>query len=166
MPNTKIKNPDSSVSASCGKRKQTEPTGETVVKKPKYTAKEERAFLAKKKNARAAKKPPAPRQEIMHRVWADAPSGIDQKEIDEQKAQKQCTPCTLTNHGWKHCKMEIRASTIHWRSFNLSLERSKPGHPQPRKLRIAAVADNSQGESSRQASQRPLVWTYMEDDDR
>ena len=131
MPNRKIKNPDSSVSASSGKRIQTEPTGETVVKKPKYTAKEERASLAKKKNARAAKKPPAPRQEIMHRVWADAPGGIDQEEIDEQKAQKQYTPCTLTNPGWKHSKKEIRASTIQWRAFKFSLERLRPGHPQP-----------------------------------
>ena len=31
--------------------------------------------------------------------------------------------------------------------------------------KVAAVADDSQGESSRQASQRPLAWTYMEDDD-
>ena len=102
----KLKNTDSSRSASSGKRKRNEQTA-VVVKKPKYTAKEKRVYQAKKKEEKAAKKPAAPRQEIMHRVWADAHTGIDQKEIDERKAKKQCTRCTLTNQGWKHCKKEI-----------------------------------------------------------
>ena len=158
----KLKNTDSSGSASSGKRKRTEPTP-TVVKKPKYTAKEKRVYQAKKKDEKAARKPAAPRQEIMHRVWADAHTGIDQKEIDERKAKKQCTRCTLPNHGWKHCKKEIRVSTIQRRPFKLPVGRSKP--PRPRKPRVAAVADDRRGESSQQASQRPLAWTYMEDDD-
>ena len=99
----KLKNTDSSGSASSGKRKGKERTV-TVVKKPKYTAKEKMVYQARKKEEKAAKKPTAPRQEIMHRVWADAHTGIDQKEIDDRKAKKQCTKCTLTNHGWKHCK--------------------------------------------------------------
>ena len=112
---------------------------------------------------KAARKPVAPRQEIMHRVWADAHTGIDQKEIDEGKAKKQCTRSTLTNHGCKHCKKEIRISTIPRRPFKLPVGRSKParsGEP-----KVAAVAEDSRGESSEQASQRPLTWTYMEDDD-
>ena len=56
-----------------------------VVEKPKYTTKENRVYPAKKKDEREAKKLAAPRQEIMHRVWADAHTGIDQKEIDERK---------------------------------------------------------------------------------
>ena len=159
----KLKNTDSSESASSGKRKRKEPMAVAVVKKPKYTAKEKRAYQARKKVERAAKKPAAPWQEIMHRVWADAHKGIDQKEIDEWKAKKQYTRCTLTNHGWKHCKKEIRISTIQRRPFKVPVGRSKP--PRPRELRVAAVADYSQEESSRQASQRPLPWTYMEDDD-
>ena len=83
-----------------------------VVKKPKYTAKEKRVFQVKRKEERAAKKPVAPRQEIMHRVWAEVDTGIDKNKINERKAEKQCTRCTLTNHGWKHCKKEIRISTI------------------------------------------------------
>ena len=81
---------DSFGSASSGKRKRNEPTA-AVVKKPKYTAKENRVYQGKKKEKKAARKPAAPRQEIMHRVWVDAHTGIEQKEIDERKAKKQCT---------------------------------------------------------------------------
>ena len=158
----KLRYGDSSGSASSGKRERNEPTV-TTAKKPKYTAKEKRVYQAKKKEEKAARKPAAPQQEIMHRVWADAHTGIDQKEIDERKAKKQCTRCTLTNHGWKDCKKEIRIRTIQRRQFKLPVGRSKP--LRPRKPRVAAVADDSQGESSQQASQRPLAWTYMEDDD-
>ena len=158
----KLKNTDSSGSASSGKRKRNEPTA-AVVKKPKYSAKERRVYEAEKKEEWAAKKPAASRQEIMHRVWASTHAGINQKEIDEREANKQCTRCTLKNHGWNHWKKEIRISTIERRLFKLPVGHSKP--PRPRKLMVAAVADDSQGESSRQASKRPLAWTYMEDDD-
>ena len=96
-----------------------------------------------------AKKPAAPWQKIMHRVWADVHTRIDQKENDEWKAKKQCTWCTLTNHGWKYCQKEIRMGTIQRKPFKLSVGRSKP--PRSRKPRVAAVADDSHGESSRQA---------------
>ena len=86
----KLKNTDSSGSASSGKRKGEEPTA-VVVKKPKYTAKEKRVYQVKNKEERPAKKPAPPLQEIMHRVWAEAHTGIDQKEIDERKAKNQCT---------------------------------------------------------------------------
>ena len=56
--------------------------------KLKYTAKEIRVYQAKKQEEKAARKPAAPRQEIMHRVWADAHTGIVQKEIDQWKAKK------------------------------------------------------------------------------
>ena len=157
----KLRHGESSGSASCGKPKRNEPTA-AVVKKPNYTAKEKRVYQARKKEEQAGRKPAAPRQGIMHRVWADAHTGIDQKEIDERKAKKKCTRCSLSNHGWKHCKKEIRISTIQRRSFKLPIGGSKPP---PRKPRVAAVADDSRGESSQQVSQRPLAWTYMEDDD-
>ena len=105
----------------------------------------------------------APREKIMHRAWGPALTGIDQQIIDERKAQGQCTRCTFTNHGWKHCQKEIRVSAIQRKPFKLPVGRSKP--PRPRKPRVAAVADDSQGESSQQGSQRPLAWTYMEDND-
>ena len=79
----KLRHGDSAGSASRGKRKRNEPTA-GVVKKPKYTAQEKRANQAKKKKETAARKPVAPRQEIMHWVWANAHTGIDQSEIDEQ----------------------------------------------------------------------------------
>ena len=80
----------------------------------------------RKKEEKAAKKPAAPRQEIMHRVWADAHTGIDQKEMDDRKDKKECTGCTWTNHGWKHCKKEIRISSIQRRPFKLPVGRSNP----------------------------------------
>ena len=49
-------------------------------KKLKYTPKEKRVYQAKTKEGRAAKKPAAPRQNIMHKVWADGHTGIDQKK--------------------------------------------------------------------------------------
>jgi len=36
-------------------------------------------------------------------------------------------------------------------------------HPRPRKARVAAVAEDSREETSQQASQRPLAWTFAED---
>ena len=153
---------DSSGSASSGKRKRNEQMT-AVVKKPKYTAKEKRVFQVKRKEERAAKKPVAPRQEIMHRVWAEVDTGIDKNKINERKAEKQCTRCTLTNHRWKHCKKEIRISTIQRWPFTLPVGCSKP--PRPRKPRVAAVADDGLEDSSRQARQQPLAWTYMEEND-
>ena len=134
-----------------------EPTA-VAIKKPKYTAKERRVYQTKKEE-KAVRKPVAPRQKIMHKVWADAHTGIDQKEIDKRKSKKQCTRCTPTNHGWKYCQGEIRISTIQRRPFKLPVGRLKP--PRPRKPRVATVADDSQGERSQQASQRPLAWTNL-----
>ena len=56
----KLKNTDSSGSATSGKRKRNEPRA-AVVKKPKYTAKEKTVYQARKKEEKKAKKPAAPR---------------------------------------------------------------------------------------------------------
>jgi len=72
-----------------------------TTKKPKYTAKEKRVYQARKKEEQVDKGKAAPRSKIIHRVWADAHTGIDQKIVHEGKAKGQCTRCTLTNHGWK-----------------------------------------------------------------
>jgi len=150
-------------SNSSGKRKRDEPTTTKITKKPKYTAKEKRVYQAKKKEEKLEKGKAAPRQKIMHRVWADAHTGIDQTIVDERKAKGQCTRSTLTNHRWKHCQKEIRVSTIQRKPFKLPGGRSN--HPKPRKPRVAAVAEDSRGETSQQASQRPLAWTFMEDEE-
>ena len=107
----KLKITDCSRSASSRKRKRNEPVA-AVTKKPKYTTKDKRVYQAKKMKEKAAKKPAAPQQKIMHRVWGEAHSGIDQKEIDQRKAKSQCARCTLMNHRWKHCHKEIQISTI------------------------------------------------------
>ena len=70
-----------------------------TAKIPNYTAKDKRVDQVKKKEEKAAKKPAAPRQKIMDKVWGPAHSVIDQKVINERKAKGQCTRCTLTNHG-------------------------------------------------------------------
>jgi len=159
----RLKDNNVSGSNSSGKRKRDEPIATKTTKKPKYTAKEKRVYQAKKKKEKVEKGKAAPRQKIMHRVWADAHTGIDQNIVNERKAKGQCTRCTLTNHGWKHCQKEIRVNTIHRKSFKLPGGRSN--HPTPRKLRVAAGAEDSRGETSRQASQRPLACTFMEDEE-
>ena len=106
----------------------------------------------------------APRKKIIHRVWKTAHEGIDQKEIDERKAKGQCTRCTFSNHGWKHCEKDIRISAARktpnpprkpGRKYNIPVGKRKP--------RVAAVAEDSQEESSYQMSQRPQAWTFPED---
>jgi len=158
----RFKDNNFSGSNSSGKRKRDEPTTTKITKKPKYTAKENRVSQAEKKEEKLEKGKAAPRQKIMHRVWANAHTGIDQKIVDERKAKGQCTRCTLTNPGWKHCQKEIQVSTIQRKPLKL------PGgglkHPKPRKPRVAAVAEDSRGETSRQANQRPLAWTFMQDE--
>ena len=114
-----------------------------------YTAKEKRVYQAAKKEAAKVKKETAaPRRKIIHRVWKMAHEGIDQKEIDELKAKGQCTWCTLSNHGWKHCEKDIRISAARitsnlprkpGRKYNIPVGKRKP--------RVAVVAEDSQEES-------------------
>jgi len=148
---------------SSGKRKRDEPITTKTTKKAKYTAKEKRVYQAKKKEEKVEKGKAAPWQKMMHQVWADAHTSIDQKRVDKRKAKGHCTTCTLTNHAWKHCQKELRVSTIQRRSFKLPGVRSN--HPKPRKPRVAVIAEDSGGETSRQASQRPIAWTFMEDEE-
>ena len=130
------------------KRKAPEQATATT-KKPKYTAKEKRVYQAAKKAAAKVKKETAaPRKKIIHRVWKKAHEGIEQKEIDERKAKGQCTRCTFSNHGWKHCEKEIRISAARatsnpprkpGRKYNIPMRKKKPW--------VAAVAEDSQEES-------------------
>ena len=53
---------------------------------PKYTAKEKRVYQAKKKEEKVEKGKAAPLQKIMHRVWANAQPGIDQKPSGRTKS--------------------------------------------------------------------------------
>jgi len=159
----RLKDNNFSGSNSSGKRKREELTTTNITKKVKCTAKEKRVYQAKKKEEKVKKEKAAPRQKMMHRVWAYAHTGIDQKIVDERKAKGQCTKCTLTNHGWKHRQEEIRVSTIQRKSFKLPGGRSYP--PRPSKPRVAAVAEDSHGETLQQASQRPLAWTFVEDEE-
>jgi len=70
-------------SNSSGKRKRDEPTTPKITKKPKYTTEEKRLYQAKKKEEKVEKAKAAPSQKIMHRVWADAHTSIDQKILAE-----------------------------------------------------------------------------------
>jgi len=76
----------------------------------------------------------------MHRVWAYPHTGIDQKIVAERKAKGQCTRCTLTTHGWKHCQKEIGVSTIQRKSVKLLGGRSN--HTKLGKPRVAAVTQD------------------------
>jgi len=95
----RLKDNNFSGSSSSGKKKRDEPTTTKITKKPKYSVIEKREYQAKKKEEKVENGKAAPRQKSMHRVWADAHTGIDQKIVDELKAKGKCTRCTLTNHG-------------------------------------------------------------------
>jgi len=148
----RLKDNHFSGSNSSGKRKRDEPTTAKTTKKPKDTAKEKRVYQARKKEEKAEKGKVAPQEIIMHRVWADSQTRIDEKIVDTRKEKGQCTRCTLTNHGWKHHEKEIPVSTIQRKSFKL--ECGKSNYPKPRKPRVAALAEDSRGETSRRASKR------------
>jgi len=147
-----------------GKRKRDEPTRARTIKKLEYSAKERRVYQLKKKEEKVDKGKVAQWQKIKDRVWADAHTCIDQKPVKKPKAKGQCTRGTLTNDGWKHCQKEIRVSTIQRKLSNLPGRRSN--HPKSRKPGVTAVAEDSHGETSRQASQRPPPWTFMEDEEQ
>jgi len=78
----RLKDNNFSGSNSSGKRKWYEPRTTKTTKKPKYTAKEKRVYQAKKKEEKIDKGRVASRQKILHRVWADADTGIDHRLID------------------------------------------------------------------------------------
>jgi len=82
----RLKDNNFSGSNSSGKRKRGEPTTTKLTKKPKYTAKEKRGYQAKKKEEKIEKGKAAPLQKIMHRVWAEAHTGIDQKSSGRTKS--------------------------------------------------------------------------------
>jgi len=150
-------------SNSSGKGARDEPTTAVPTKKPKYTAKEKRVYQATKKDEKVVKRKAAPRQKIMHGVWADAHTGMHRKIVDKRKAKGQCTRCTLIYHGWKHCPKEIRVSAVQRKSFKL--RGGRLNHANPREPRVAAVDEDCRGENSQQGSQRPLAWTFTEDEE-
>jgi len=158
----RLKDKSFSGSNSSQKRKREEPTTTKTTKKPKCAPKEKRVYQAKKKEEKVDKGKAAPGQKIMQWVWAHQHTGINQKIVDVRKAKGQCTRCTLTNHGWRHCEKEIRVSTIQRKTFKLPSGRSN--HRKPRKPGVAIKTEDSLGEPSRQASQRPLACTFMEDE--
>ena len=136
-----------------------------MAKKPRYTAKEKSVYKAAKKwAAKAKKKTAAPRRKIIHPLWKSAHEGIDQKEVDERKAKGQCTRCTLSNHGWKHWEKDIRISAARITSNPPQKPGRKYNIPAgKRKRRVAALAEDSQEESSYQMSQGPKAWIFLED---
>ena len=114
--------------------------------------------------AKVKKEPAVPRKKIMHQVWKTGNDGIGPKEVDEPKAKGQCTRCTFTNYGWKHCEKAICISAARitsnppqklGRKYNILVGKRKP--------RVAAVAEDSQEERSYQMSQRPQAWSFPED---
>jgi len=103
----KLKANDFPGSKSSGKRKRDEPIMAKATIQSKYTTKGKRAYQAKKREEKGEKGKAAPWEKMMHRVWAEAHTGIDQKVVDERKAKGQCTRCTQANQGWKLCQKEI-----------------------------------------------------------
>ena len=54
-----------------------------------------------------------------------------------------------------------RDSSEHHPKEIVQVTGGRSNHPKPRKPGVAAVAEDSRAEPSRQASQRPLAWTFI-----
>ena len=162
-------NSTSAGSTSSGKRKRDDPKEKPAKKvRPQYTAAEKAAYQKKQAGKRKVKQEvkAATGQKIVHKVWKTAHEGIDDAVVDQRKKDSQCTRCGMDNHGWKHCRKEIRVSTIKKVGKPYRKPTSRPDRPPYRpKPRVAAVADDSRGESSQRASQRPLAWTFDDDEE-
>jgi len=83
-----LKDNNFSGSNSSWKRKRDQPTTARTMKKQKYSAKEKRVYQAKKKEEMVDKGKAAPWRKIMHRVWSDTHTGIDQKNSRRTKGKR------------------------------------------------------------------------------
>ena len=63
------------------KKKPEEAISAKTTKETKYTAKAKRVYQAKKKEEKVEKGVAKPREKIMHSVWADRHTGIDQRGV-------------------------------------------------------------------------------------
>jgi len=131
--------------------------------KKQYTATEKAAYQKKKAGERKVKKEGsvAPKGEVRHTVWSEAHQGVDQKVVDKRKSDNECTRCGMKNHTWKYCPKPIQVSAIY---RGQSKPKRQPAFAPKRRPQVATVAVEGQGESSRQAVQRPPAWGFEDDD--
>jgi len=131
--------------------------------KRQHTATEKAAYQKKKAGERKVKKEwsVARTGEIRHKVWAEAHQGVDQKVVDKRKSDNQCTQCGMKNHTWKYCRQPIQVSAIYQ---GQSKPKRQSEFAPKRRPQVAAVAVDGQGQSSRQAAQRPPAWAFDDEE--
>jgi len=103
----------------------------------------------------------APTGEVRHKVWAEAPQGVDQKVVNKQKSDNECTRCGMKNDTWKYCRKPIQVSAIY---RGQSKPKRQPAFAEKRRPEVATVAVDGQGESSRRAVQRPPASAFEDDE--
>ena len=92
--------------ATRGEKRKCEDSKPTVTSKrvkKQYTTKEKVDYQRKKAGERKVKKEGsvAPKGEVRHTVGSGAHQGVDQKVVDKQKSDKECTRCGMKNDTWK-----------------------------------------------------------------
>jgi len=130
--------------------------------KKQYTATEKAAYQKKKAGERKVRKEGllAPKGDVRHTVWSEAHQGVDQKVVDEQKSDDECTRCGMKNHTWKYCRKPIQVSAIY---RGQSKPKRHSTFAPKRRPQVASVAVDGQGESSRRAVQRPAACAFEDD---
>ena len=83
--------------------------------------------------------------EVKHKVWAEAHQGVDQKVVDKQKSDNECTRCGMRNHTWKYCRKPIQVSAIY---RGQSRPKRQSTFAPKRRPQVATVAVDGQGGSS------------------
>jgi len=94
-------------------------------------------------------------------VWSEAHQGVDQKVVDKRKSDNECRRCGMRNYLWKHCRKRIQVSAVYRGQSKL---RRLSAFAPKRRPRVATVALDGKGESSKQAVQRPPAWAFDDDD--
>jgi len=133
--------------------------------KKQYTATEKAAYKKKKAGERKVNLKKewsvAPKGQVRHTVWSQAHQGVDQKVVDKQKCDNECTRCGMKNHTWKYCRKPIQVSAIYGGQSKAKRQSAFAPKLRPQ---VATVAVDGQGEGSRRAVQRPPAWAFEDDD--
>jgi len=117
----------------------------------RYTAEKWAAYKGKPKLPRvkpwSKEKTVTDKKEVVLTGWEKAHNTIPKDVIDRQRNNKGCTRCGMTNHFLKHCRKEQSVATFDTKRYKSN--KRKRDQPQAQRKRVAVVAEECQGESSR-----------------
>jgi len=134
----------------------------------RYTVEKRAAYMEKPKVPRKKKKEwskektATNKKEVVHTDWDKAHDSIPKDVINRQQNNKACIRCGMTNHFWKHCRKEQSVTTFGTKRYEGN--KRKRDQPQAQRKRVAVVAEQSQGKSSRSVNRidRPMAWSMYD----